>query len=254
MAVVIVTGASRGIGRAIVEILLAQTGTRVAAVARNCAPLAPLVQQHPSSLLTIEGDLAEDGRSGTVSQRVVEQVTAEYGSIDAIVFNAGVLDPVGPVAQADVEAWRLHFDVNLFSVARLLAAAMPSLRALHGRVVMVLSGASVKPYYGWGAYCASKAALNALAQQVVLEEPDVQAILVAPGVVNTSMQQDIREKFGANMTPESLKRFTDLHELGQLVAPEEPAAVYANLVLRGWDKPLNGGYFRYNGDELLAYR
>ena len=71
---------------------------------------------------------------------------------------------------------------------------------------------------------------------------DVQAISIAPGVVDTEMQTDIREKFGKNMTPEGLQRFVDLHENRQLASPEEPGTVYAKLALQGWSEDLNGKF------------
>ena len=86
------------------------------------------------------------------------------------------------------------------------------------------------------------------------DEKDVQAISIAPGVVDTEMQTDIREKFGKNMTPEGLQRFVDLHENRQLASPEEPGTVYAKLALQGWSKDLNGKFLRYNDEILKAYQ
>ena len=86
------------------------------------------------------------------------------------------------------------------------------------------------------------------------EEKDIQAISIAPGVVNTEMQVDIREKFGKGMSAEGLQRFIDLHEKKQLAAPEEPGTVYANLALKGWPQELNGKYLRYNDEVLKSYQ
>lgn len=75
-----------------------------------------------------------------------------------------------------------------------------------------------------------------------------------PGVVDTEMQQDIREKFGSNMSKEGLQRFIDLHEKKQLVPPEEPGRVFANLALKGWSADLNGQFLRYNDSKLESYK
>lgn len=106
--------------------------------------------------------------------------------------------------------------------------------------------------YGWGAYGASKAAINQFAVQLAGEEPAVSVVAVAPGVVDTQMQQDIRDKFGANMTSEALKRFIDLKVNHELLDPVVPATIYANLAVRGFQY-LSGKYLRYNDELLAAY-
>ncbi len=87
-----------------------------------------------------------------------------FGHIDGLVLNAGVLDPMGKIASPDVslDGWKAHFDVNFFSLVTALKASIPSLRKseLGGRVVFVSSGAAVGNTAGWGPYTASKAALN----------------------------------------------------------------------------------------------
>ncbi|GME83715.1 unnamed protein product [Ambrosiozyma monospora] len=118
--------------------------------------------------------------------------------------------------------------------------------------IFVSSGASVNPADAWSAYGASKAALNLFCTSLNKEEGDkIKTISVAPGVVDTEMQVDIREKFGSSMKPEALKRFTDLHEKGQLLPPTVPGSIYANLALKGIPDGLSGQYIRYN-NELLA--
>lgn len=194
-----------------------------------------------------------DVTDAAVSAKAVNVAVEKFGGVDSVVANAGVLDPVDAVAKADTEKWRTLFDINLFSVVELVKQALSHLKKSNGRVVAVSSGASTKPYYGWAAYGASKAALNHYIELVAAENEDVQAISVAPGVVATEMQKDIREKFGVNMTPESLQRFLDLHESGQLLPPEVPAQVYVNLAVRGWPKDLNGHYYRVGEDALKEY-
>lgn len=108
--------------------------------------------------------------------------------------------------------------------------------------------------YGWGAYGASKVSINHFSQTIAAEEPCVRSISVAPGVVDTQMQTDIREKFGPKyMTTESLKRFIDLKSNNELLDPTIPASIYANLALKGIDKKINGKYLRYNDDLLAKY-
>lgn len=202
-----------------------------------------------------------EGRVKVVSGNVTEaqvvgkaiEAAEAFGSLDSVVANAGVLDPVAAVGKASVAQWRELFEVNLFSVVELVSQALPHLEKSNGRFVAVSSGASTKAYYGWSAYGASKAGLNQLVQAVASENENVSAIAVAPGVVDTEMQRDIREKFGKKMTPESLKRFTDLHENNGLLPPEVPARVYANLATRGWSSEMDGGYYRVGDKELEPF-
>lgn len=219
------------------------------AVARSEKPLQDLKERFGDRVQVLVGDIAESW----VAPKAVEIAVEKYGQLDSVVANAGVLDPVDAVAKADVAKWKTLFDINFFSVVELVQAALPELRKTKGKVLAVLSGASTTAYYGWGAYGASKAALNHFISTVAEENPDVQAISIAPGVVATEMQKDIREVFGKNMTPQSLQKFLDLHKNDQLVAPEEPATVFANLATKEWSEGLNGKYLRYSDSSLSAY-
>lgn len=96
--------------------------------------------------------------------------------------------------------------------------------------------------------------MNHFASTIASEEPLVSAISVAPGVVRTQMQVDIREKFGPEgMTKEALQRFVDLHENDQLLPPSVPAKIYAGLASRGIPAELNGSYLRYNDEKLAGF-
>ncbi|KAH3675936.1 hypothetical protein WICMUC_002232 [Wickerhamomyces mucosus] len=244
MTVVIVTGASRGIGKAITDILLNDPSTKVLAVARNEDPLTNLkIKYGEDRVATLAGDVSQEN---TVKE-IIELAISRFGSIDAIVANAGVLNPVDKVENANLTEWKELFNINFFSIVSLVANALPHLRNSKGRVVLVSSGASTK------GYVTSKAALNHYAIQLSSEEKDISVISVAPGVVDTQMQIDIREKFGKNMTPEALKRFTDLKSNHELLDPIVPATIYANLASKGFDKELNGKYLRYNDPLLESY-
>ncbi len=88
-------------------------------------------------------------------------------------------------------------------------------------------------YHGWGAYGASKAALNHLALTLSVEEPDVTSISVRPGVVDTEMQRDVREKHFETMQETDVAKFHTLHRDGKLLRPDQPGNVMAKLVLNG---------------------
>ena len=249
MSVVIVTGALRGIGRAIADVILADVNAKVVAVARSQDKLADLSNAYPGRVAVVAGDVTDH----QVLVKAVETAVSQYGKLDAVVLNAGVIEPVGAIDAVLVAKWRQHFDVNVFSLVDLIATAMPELRKLHGRIVAVLLGASTHHYTGWYAYGCGKAAVNHLIMSIAEEEPDVTAILIAPGVVKTDMQSDIRTKCADGMGDDAQK-FHDLHANDQLLEPDVPGTVYAKLALNGWDKLLNGQYLRFNDDALKAYQ
>lgn len=253
--VVLVTGVSRGIGNAIAKQLLSLSDDVVVyGIARNEEALQGLKSEIGDRFNYAVGDVScESDVSG-----FVEKVVREQGRIDCVIANAGTLDPVGKVGATDLATWRKLFEVNFFSVVNLVTLALPYLqKAQDGSIILVSSGASTKPYYGWGAYGSSKAAINHLAMTLASENGSdnggegVRAVAVAPGVVDTQMQDDIRDKFGpSGMTKEALKRFTDLKENGGLLDPDYVGRVYAKLAINGIPADVNGEYIRYNDARL----
>jgi NAD(P)-dependent dehydrogenase (short-subunit alcohol dehydrogenase family) len=95
----------------------------------------------------------------------------------------------------------------------------------------------------WGAYGASKAAMNHLAGQLACEEPEVTSISVRPGVVDTEMQRELRDVHSAIMTEKDNEKFLGLHKRGQLLKPSDPGDVMAKMVLHP-PRELNGNFVR----------
>ena len=124
-----------------------------------------------------------------------------------------------------------------------VTAVLPALRRTSGRIIFTSSGAAVNAYTGWGAYGASKAALNHLALTLGAEEPGVTSISIRPGVVDTDMQRDIREVHGPSMKEQDVARFHNLHQEGGLLKPEQPGHVIAKLALDA-PKELSGRFLR----------
>lgn len=109
---------------------------------------------------------------------------------------------------------------------------------------MVSSGAAVRGVESWGAYGASKAAMNHLAQTLQVEEPDITTIAVRPGRVDTEMQREIREEHSHAMTKEDLKTLVNAYKNGQLLRPDQPGNVIARLVV-GASKDLSGKFMTW---------
>jgi NAD(P)-dependent dehydrogenase (short-subunit alcohol dehydrogenase family) len=122
-------------------------------------------------------------------------------------------------------------------------AALPSLRQSKGKVIFTSSGASVSAYSTWGAYGAAKAVFNHLALTLSVEEPDVTSISVRPGVVDTEMQREIREKHHESMDEHDAKKFASLKSEGKLLRPEQPGHVIAKLAVEA-SKELSGRFLK----------
>jgi len=130
--------------------------------------------------------------------------------------------------------------------------AIPHLRASKGRIIFVSSGAATGAYTAWGAYGSSKAALNSLAKHVAVEEPDITAVAISPGRVDTDMQKELREK-GTEMARKDYDTFKEDFEGGRLNKPELPGAVIAKLSLNA-EPELSGKYLKWDASDLAGYR
>lgn len=106
------------------------------------------------------------------------------------------------------------------------------------------SGAASNAYSSWGAYGATKAAVNHLAMTLKNEEPDVTTVSIRPGVVDTAMQGDIRDKYLQNMDEKDQEKFVSAKRDGKLLPAEKPGHVIAELALRA-PQELSGQFLRY---------
>lgn len=226
---IIVTGASRGLGAATARILV-ESDANVVLNARSRVDLEAVAREiDPAGeqVLVVPGDVSrvEDCR------RLVEATIDHFGRLDGVVNNAGVLQPIAPLAEAGPAAWRTNVEVNVLGPFYLTHFAIPHLRRQRGRVINVSSGAAVKTTTGWSAYSTSKAALNHFTRLLAAEEPAIVAIALRPGVVDTAMQVTIREEGDEGMAAEKHQQFIQYHEHGVLLPPEKPGRALALLAL-----------------------
>jgi len=245
---VIVTGASRGLGRAI-ALELARMGAAVTLNARSQDRLAQVraeIEALGGRAEILPGDVSQPD----VAERLVAAAMLAFGRIDGVVNNAAVLDPLARIADSDPFAWQRNLQINLMGPYLITQAALPYLRrASPGRVINVSSGAAVRPTAGWSAYCSSKAALNMLTAVLAEEEPGIVALAVRPGVVDTAMQAELRGKGREAMQPEVFQRFTEYHQRGELLPPELPGRALAVLALHA---PLawSGRFISWNDPDV----
>ncbi len=184
--VALITGASRGIGRAVAAHLV-DRGWRVAALARDADALAALAQQSPAGQVL---PLVADVTDGPAMSQAVAALTALWRVPDLVVANAGVLTAVGPTWQADPDQWWGDFEVNVRGVFNTLRACLPAMtRRGSGRIVVMSSGLGRYPSPWSSAYGASKAAATHLVSSVAeeLAGTGVTAFAISPGMVHTDM-------------------------------------------------------------------
>ncbi|MDX2257537.1 MAG: SDR family NAD(P)-dependent oxidoreductase [Hyphomicrobiaceae bacterium] len=219
--IALVTGASRGIGRA-VAVALAGAGAHVLLLGRQVGALEEtddLVRRAGGQATIIPLNLTQaekvDGLGPTLYQR--------FGRLDVLIANAAILGTLGPLAHTTDETWTRTIETNLTANWRLVRTLDPLLRrSAAGRVVFVTSGAADGDTAYWGPYAASKAALDALARTYAAEVADsaVRVTLVNPGPIATQM----RAKAFPGEDPASLPAPEDIAPLFvELSAPTSQA-------------------------------
>jgi len=219
----LVTGGSRGIGRAIVKVLAA-AGAKVAFVYRGSQEqadsLVKEVTEAGGAARAVQGDVAEPA----TARRVVDQVLADWGRLDVLVNNAGIIRDGLFVRMSDAD-WDVVIATNLrgtFAFCRAAAETM-ALRQRYGRVINVSSVAADHVNAGQTNYAASKGAINAFTRALAVELAgrNVTVNAVAPGFIATDMSEAVRNKAG-----DFIKKVIPMKRVGQ---PEEIARVVAFL-------------------------
>ncbi len=188
--VVAITGASRGIGAATARVF-AEAGWRVALMARSETDIARLSETIGEAAMALRCDVSDY----TSVQAALQTVLARWGRLDALINNAGVVEPIARLADADPAAWGRAVDINLKGVMHGIHAAIPAMRAQGGgTIITVSSGAAHNPYEGWSAYCAAKAGAAMLTRSAHLEEAanGLRVMGMSPGTVATEMQVKIK--------------------------------------------------------------
>ena len=204
----VITGASRGIGAGLVR-CFREAGVRVAGCSRTLPEGCDIAQE-----VDVVSESAVTG--------FCEEVTSAWGAIDLWINNAGILEPVSPLREVSPKDFMSHLEVNVLGVFNGTRAYIHHLRGREGGGVLmnISSGAAWQGYAGWSAYCAGKAAVDRLTESVQLEEltSGLRAYAIAPGVVDTHMQEVIRA-----CSPEQfpmVDKFLEMKERDTFNSPE----------------------------------
>lgn len=188
--VVIITGASRGIGAAAAQ-AFADAGARVALLARSTAQTQALAASIGDGAMSLPCDVADWAAVDAACQAVL----ARWGRIDVMINNAGVIEPIARLADADPAEWGRAQDINLKGVFHGIKAVIPAMRAQGGgTIITISSGAATRALEGWSGYCASKAGALMLTQAAHLEEGPhgIRVLGLSPGTTATDMQRTIK--------------------------------------------------------------
>lgn len=187
---VVITGASRGIGEAAARIF-ARAGANIALLARSREAIADLAGEIGEKALAIPCDVSRYWEVEAAMNATKEA----FGSIDIVINNAGVIDPITHIGDADPEAWGQVIDINIKGVFNGMHAALPvMLDQGGGTIITISSGAAHNPLEAWSAYCTSKAGAAMLTDCLHKEyaAKGIRAMGLSPGTVATDMQRDIK--------------------------------------------------------------
>ena len=229
MQQILITGTSSGIGRALASRYLEQ-GATVYGLSRRDAALGT-GYRHASI----------DLREHRAVPDALENLLGDCKALDLVVLNAGVLPTFGDLSSADMVEAKDVMDINLWSPQSLIQALVRSGRSI-AQVVAISSGAAVNGHRGWGAYALSKAALNMLVQLWAAELPNTHLSALAPGLVDTAMQDYLCTLDSDLETYPSLGALKERRGGPEMPSPEAAARKLVDVMGRITDVIPSGGF------------
>jgi NAD(P)-dependent dehydrogenase (short-subunit alcohol dehydrogenase family) len=226
----IVTGAARGIGRAIAQRLI-DDGWRVGVVDLPKSGLEPAYARHAPRVVPIEGDVADE----QTARRAVEAVIDKFGRLDGLVSNAGIMLRK-PLRQLTLAEWHKVLDTNLTAAFLLARAAEKPLRKAKGAIVTIASTRALMSQPNTESYSASKGGLVAFTHALAISlGPDVRVNCVSPGWIATDPKEKLRRKDHGQ------------HPVGRVGQPQDVAEVVALLLDRERSGFITGANFVVDG-------
>ncbi len=240
--VIVVTGATSGIGEATAKRLLGE-GARILATGRAQQPLDDLVREHGETRVAIVAcDITDRGSPA----RIVAEAKRAFGRIDGLVNAAGILTS-GDIATTSDERWDEIMEINVNALFRMTRAAVPELIATKGAIVNVSSVTGLRAFPNLVGYCVSKAAVDQLTRCTALDlaPHGVRVNAVNPGVIVTPLQR--RGGMSEEAYAQFLERGKATHPLGRVGEVNEVADVIAFLLsqrasfITGATMPVDGG-------------
>ncbi len=219
----VITGASKGIGLEWSKQLTEQ-GHLVIGIARTKP------ENWPSNHF-LSTDLTQLDQIETVIEKALAKVTKDIDKV-VLVNNAGTVEPIGFAHTNSTAEVSQSIVLNLTAPMLLCGAFINQLKnnSIEKKIVNISSGAGRNPYEGWSAYCAGKAGLDHFSLCIDAENKDVKVISVAPGIIDTGMQETIRQSDAADFP--LIEKFLDYKKSGLLSSPEETARLLIKMTQR----------------------
>lgn len=186
---ILITGASKGIGAAAAR-HLGRLGANIILASRSTDLIAEIATGIGPNARAIACDVSDY----TQVKAAVDLAIAEFGSLDVLVNNAGLIDPIARLTECDPSDWGNVIDVNVKGVFYGMHAALPVMEEQRaGTIINISSGAAYNALEGWSHYCASKAAVLQLTRSGHKEHGDTVTVVgLSPGTVATDMQVNIK--------------------------------------------------------------
>lgn len=222
---IIITGASRGLGKALAQ-ACNEKGTVLHLISRNPDAASIVSEGIVADVRTYAVDLAKGNYDD-----VIKTIAAGMNKPSFIGFinNAAVLEPIGPLGTIDSDALAQIITVNCTAPLLMINAFIRycSHFTCERRIINITSGAAKRPYYGWSGYCASKTALNMISQVASTEqrslhgEDGIKVMAIAPGILDTDMQRSIRKQPQEAFT--EVGKFIEYYKANALQTPASVA-------------------------------
>lgn len=238
----IITGTSSGLGEALAEEAILQNFKVFCISRRLNSRLKQLGADKRSGLWYFEHDLTRISEIQPLMKEIFSFIDEQSAIEINLINNAGVVQPVGPLGKLNAEDILGHININLTAPVTLINEFIRETERFKCRknIVNLTTGAASHPYFGWSLYCSSKAGVDMLTRVGGLEQSSsefpVRIMAIAPGVVDTPMQQQIREVDPGDFPMKP--KFDKLHKEGKLVPPSEAARSIIKMI--DSDKLVNG--------------